>query len=676
MITIESQKSSGLSPKREADLAAVRWLGTTAVLGLFLAGFSAQAQEAGEPEGVETVIVQSTRSGRTVANEPVRVEVINSEEIGEKLMMRPGNISMMLSETGGLKVQVTSPALGSANIRVQGMRGRYTQLLTDGLPLSGGQASSIGLLQIPPTDLGQVEVIKGAASALYGPSALGGVINLISKRPAEVFESQVVGNATGRGGQDLTGYESAPLSGNWSQSLTGGIHHQDLIDLNHDSWADIPGYMRWTIRPRLFWNGENGATAFFTAGALEEKRRGGTLAGRDAPDGASFAQNQDTARYDAGMVAEWPLGGILTAHVRASGVTEADNRRFGAILEVDRHDTAFGEASLSGKSEKTSWVTGLAFQTNVFHSKTFANFNYAHEAPAVFVQLEHDLLDDLILAASARLDDHSQYGTRFSPRVSLLYKPGPWTFRASAGSGFYAPTPFIEEIEAAGLSRLEPLLNLKAETARTASIGGGYTSGAVEANITLFSSTISHAVQLETVNPNAPGGGDRVRLVNALADTRNQGVELLLRHRWDEYSLTANYVYVDATEPNPGGTARRTVPLTPHHSAGIVGMWEDDAFGRIALEAYYTGRQQLEDNPYRANAPDYVELGAMVQKKFEGFSLFLNLENLLDVRQTKFDPLLLPHRAPAGQWTVDAWGPTDGFTVNAGIRLNLGAADG
>src|SRR5688572_22130439 len=130
------------------------------------------AEPGHESTEIEEVVVQATRSRRRVEDEAIRVEVLNQEEIEEKLLMRPGNISMMLAETGGLRVQVTSPSLGSANIRVQGMRGRYTQLLADGLPLYGGQASSLGLLQIPPSDLGQVEVIKGAASALYGGQAL------------------------------------------------------------------------------------------------------------------------------------------------------------------------------------------------------------------------------------------------------------------------------------------------------------------------------------------------------------------------------------------------------------------------------------------------------------------------------------------------------------------------
>ena len=124
---------------------------------------------------IEEITVQATRSRRRIQDEPIRVEVLSQEEIEEKLLMRPGNISMMLNETGGIRVQVTSPALGSANVRIHGMRGRYTQLPADGLPLYGGQAASLGLLQVPPSDLGQVEVIKGSSSALYGGQSLGGV---------------------------------------------------------------------------------------------------------------------------------------------------------------------------------------------------------------------------------------------------------------------------------------------------------------------------------------------------------------------------------------------------------------------------------------------------------------------------------------------------------------------
>lgn len=644
-------------------------------LALVLAGAAlasaaqAQDQEAAhdDEEEVEEVVVQATRTGRRVQDEPIRVEVIGREEIEEKIAMRPGNVAMLLSETGGLRVQVTSPALGASNIRVQGMRGRYTQLLTDGLPLYGGQASSIGLLQIPPTDLGQVEVIKGAASALYGPSALGGVINLVSRRPSAEPLAEVLLNVTTRQGQDLTAYGSSPLSDAWSYSLVGGLHHQTRQDLDGDGWADMPGYDRWTLRPRLFWEGEGGGTALFTVGAMGEERIGGTLRGRTVPGGTAFREAQDSRRLDAGMVVEQPVEGLGKLHLRASAMRQEHDHRFGVVVEDDRHDTAFGEAALSVNSGGTSWLGGVALQRDAYRSKTLAAFDYTHTVPAVFAQVEHDLRDELTVAGSGRIDFHDEYGTRFSPRVSMLYRPGPWTFRASVGRGFYAPTPFVEEIEATGLSRLEPLMDLKAEVAETASLEAGYASGALEATVTLFGSRIHDAVQLV---PSA--AADRVRLVNADGDTRTQGAEVLLRYRWESFTVTGSYVFVDASEPDPSGLGPRAIPLTPRHTAGLVAMWEEHDVGRVGFEAYYTGRQQLEDNPYRRTSKPYFELGFMAERRVGPISVFVNLENLLNVRQSKYDPLVLPRRARDGRWTVESWAPTEGFIANGGVRIRFG----
>ena len=622
------------------------------------------APESGEDEDI---IVQATRAGRRVQDEPIRVEVLDREEIEEKILMQPGNISMLVNETPGLRVQVTSPALGAANVRVQGLKGRYTQILADGLPLYGGQTPSIGLLQIPPTDLGQVEIIKGAASALYGPSALGGVINLVSRHPSPEQQGELLLNATSRGGRDVTGYNSGPLTDALSYSLTGAFNRQDRQDIDGDGWANIPRYDRWTFRPRLFWEGASGAKAYLTVGALAEQRRGGTLPGRVVPDGTRFRQDQRSRRLDAGLNAQAPIEGVGTLYLRASGVTQGHRHTFGEVVENDRHRTVLSEASLGGGFGETTWLAGAAYQMDRYHSRAFPAFDYSYRVPAIFVQAEQKLLPALTLAGSARLDDHSEYGTRLSPRVSMLFKPGPWTVRASVGHGFYAPTPFIEEVEAAGLSRINPLSGLRAETADTASIDFGYARGPIEASLTLFGSNIDHAVQLRDVSAN------RAELVNADGITRTRGAELLLRYRLDAVTFTGSYVHTDASESNPEGGGRRLVPLTPRDTAGLTAVWEKHGRGRLGLEAYYTGRQELEDNPYRSRSRPYLELGAMGELVLGKISLFLNAENLLNFRQTRYGPLLLPRRAPDGAWTVDAWGPLDGRTINGGVRIRLGA---
>jgi iron complex outermembrane receptor protein len=165
-----------------------------------------------------------------------------------------------------------------------------------------------------------------------------------------------------------------------------------------------------------------------------------------------------------------------------------------------------------------------------------------------------------------------------------------------------------------------------------------------------------------------------VRLVNVDGQTRTRGAELLLRYRWKQFHVSGSYVYTRATEPDLDGNGRRATPLTPKHTGGVVAMWEDHDKGRIGIEAYYTGRQRLEENPYRSESRPYVHLGVLGELVVGKARLFVNAENLLGVRQTKYDPLLLPDRAPDGRWTVDVWSPTDGFVVNGGVRLRFGGS--
>jgi outer membrane receptor for ferrienterochelin and colicins len=626
-------------------------------------------------DDVETILVLSTRLGRSVDDEPIRVEVINREELEEKAIMRPGNISMLVAETGGVRVQTTSPALGSANIRLQGLYGRYTQLLNDGLALYGGQASSIGLLQIPPTDLSRVEIIKGSASSLYGGSAMGGVINLISRRPSNEPEGEVLLNVTSRDGQDITTYFAAPINNSLGASFTAGSHHQSTQDLDDDGWIDMAGYERFTARPRLFWDGEDGTSVYATAGFMTEKRQGGTKLGQAVPDGSTFVQNQDSERFDAGLIANGPLGKTLSWNLRGSAMLQNHNKRFGDVLDDDRHKSYLMESTLSGYMSRAQWVVGLEIQSDSFQSEDFPSFDYSYDVPGMFVQADYEFTSHVSTSLSARLDEHSEFGTQFSPRISVLYRPDDLTIRASYGRGYFAPTPFVEEIEAAGLSRLTPLNNIREETAVTSSLDIGYQLHNLETNVTFFTSTVDGVTELQAFSSQSSGQLDRVRLINAVGGSRIYGSELMLRYNWQDYKLTASYLYLDATESNENvatSATRQRIELPPQHSAGFVAMKEQHGQFRIGFEAYYTGKQRLDGNPFRAESLPYWHLGLLGEITVGQFSWFINAENLLNIRQTKEDPLVLPIRAPDGQWTTDIWSRNDGFIVNAGVRIRFG----
>ena len=291
-------------------------------------------------------VVAATRTDKRLEDQPMRIEVLAREEIEEKMLMTPGDIVMMLNEMGGMRVQTTSPSLGAASVRIQGMRGRYTRVLSDGLPLFG-DVGGLGLLQIPPMDLGQVEVIKGVASALYGAGAMGGVVNLLSRRPTAKPVRELLLNRSTRGATDVVTFLSGPLAHGWSASLLGGGHWQTTTDVNDDSWADLAGYGRGVVRPRIFWDRGKGRTFFATTGFTYENRTGGTPGGQAlSATGLPYPEALTTRRYDAGAVGQFLVKGRYVLTARASLARQRHQHAFGEITERDQHQTAFAEPRL------------------------------------------------------------------------------------------------------------------------------------------------------------------------------------------------------------------------------------------------------------------------------------------------------------------------------------------
>ena len=622
------------------------------------------------PEIEETVVVTATRRDRRLQDEPLRIEVIDREEIEEKALMTPGSVAMLLGETTGLRVQVSAPSMGAANVRIQGLRGRYSQLLADGLPLYGAGGDSFSLLQVPPLDLGQVEIIKSAASALYGPAALGGVINLVSRRPRG-SDREAMLNVTSQQGADATFWIADEPAHGWSWTLLTGYHGQRRQDLDDDGWTDLPSYARGVVRPRVFYESGQGTSFFMTAGFIGENRQGGTVAGGLSPEGRPFAEELDTRRADAGALARWVTHEMVVT-ARGSFARLGQKRIFDIELERGTRLTWFGETSVSGTAGRHTWVAGAALQQDRYDPRDVPRFEYAFTSPAVFVQDEMTLGMRASLAASARVDVHSEYRVLASPRVSLLLRPASqWTARLSAGLGWFAPTPFTEETDETGLSRLAPLTGLVAEQARTVSGDLTWVSGPFEITGTLFGSSVRDAVQLVTlVHPAVVGPVQYpVALLNAPEPTHTWGTELIARYRRGEFILMATHAYTHSTEFDFERSGRREVPLTPRHAASFNVMIEGEEWGRAGFEAYYTGEQPLDDNPYRDVSRRYVLFGGLFERRFGRARLFVNVENLADVRQTKYDPLIRPTRLPDGRWTVDAWAPLDGRVWNGGVRV-------
>jgi outer membrane receptor for ferrienterochelin and colicins len=637
----------------------------SAALAIFVtAWITAVAAEKETAAAEETVVVTTTRVPSLVGDEPLRIEAVPSEEIEENLTVQPGNISTLLNELPSARIQSAAPGLGGVGLQLRGMPTRHTLVLTDGLPSLGAEPDDFGLLQTPPLDLQRIEVIKGAASALFGGSALGGVLNIVSKSPRE--ESTVLANATSRGGRDLEGFLTNDSLKHWTGTLTAGVHDQSRQDVNGDGWANLPGYRRYSVRPRIWWNEGHDQSLYLTGGITQERREGGTMPGRVLPDGAPFAEILHTRRFDGGVVAAWKLGKDISFHSRLS-ITSSDlDRTFGVQRIPSTQSTIFSEQALNGDTREHQWAVGVAFQHSALRVPSVPGVGYSYNVPGIFAQDEFSPLEWMKVAAAARVDSNNQYGTFASPRLSALFRqPGnPWSLRASVGAGFAAPTPFVEEVEAAGLGALMPLHDLHAERAVTESLDAKWAVKAWDINVSVFNSEIHNPLAAQTVT------ADKIELVNAPGARRAPGAEILIHYVTGPLQMIGSWSYINATEATALGS-RQPAPLVPRHSAELGGILESERRGRIGLEVSYTGKQGLEDDPYRTLSKPYIQLNALAEIRFSGFSIFLNAVNLTGSRQTNYDPLLRPTPGRAGDPITDVWAPLDGRTFNIGIRTGL-----
>ena len=186
-------------------------------------------------------------------------------------------------------------------------------------------------------------------------------------------------------------------------------------------------------------------------------------------------------------------------------------------------------------------------------------------------------------------------------------------------------------------------------------------------NLTAFASEIRDPIGVRDASTAVP----RVELVNLRSRTNTKGAELLARWHAEPFRTTVTYTYTLGEEPYPEFDISSPTANMPRHQAGLVASYEQEDVMRAGLEVYFTSRMPLRDNPYRGYSTGYFYVGALAERAFGAVRLFVNAENLLDVRQSDWDPLVRPTMGRGGGWTTDVWAPLDGFVVNAGIRWSL-----
>lgn len=626
-------------------------------------------------EELDDVIVQTTRSSRSIKNTPTRVEIINDEELAEKNNMRPANVMMLLHESTGMRVQQTSATSGNANIRMQGLDGRYTQLLKDGYPNFGNFASGLSILEIPPIDLKQVEVIKGPASTLYGGGAIAGVINFISKTPTEEGDYNLLLNQSNIGQSNIGVYASQKLN-KFGFAVTGLVNFQKAYDADDDHFSELPKNEDFTINPRLFFYPSERTTFMIGNSFTKGKRTGGdmnVIKGNADANHTYFERNETirnitTARFETQLRDNSKI--VLKQSVSLF------NRKLNipAYNFKGNNTNTFSEASYSKDFGKYSFIAGGNYIFDEFVQQNIAskNLDAKTNTAGLYIQDTWDATDNLVIEAGLRTDaarfknnNYTYNKTFVLPRVSALFRINEkLSSRVSGGLGYKMPTTFTEETETLQYQNVNALNNVSAEKSTGFTADINYKTNLSEGlqmsiNHMFFYTRINNPVILENVI------GSGYHFTNVSTPINTNGFETNLRFIYKEHlKLFAGYTFTNARADFLG--ANNYVRLMPRNMVNLVMMYEKHGNFKLGLEGYFTDRQYLSN---LTRTSSFWEFGFMAEKTFGKFSFYINLENFTDVRQSNYKNVVNgTHTNPNFD---EIWNHVEGFVYNGGIKIKL-----
>ncbi|WP_323757850.1 TonB-dependent receptor [Roseivirga sp.] len=630
--------------------------------------------ESATEEHEEVAIVTATRSSRSIEEIPTRIEFLGTEELEEKAVMKSSNIAMLLRESTGIQMQITSPSSANQSIRIQGLDGRYTQLLKDGFPLYGGFSGGLSIMQIPPLDLKQVEVIKGSNATLYGGGAIAGLVNLVSIQPEDEARFRLMLDQTSAGGTTVNTFY-AKRNDKFGMSLfaSGGL--QNAYDVNDDNFSDIPESKALTFNPTFFYYPSDGSKIRLALSGTFEDRLGGNLDAIDTEqsNANAYLQENTTNRlsYQLSYEKNWDASRSFT--IKNSLLSFDRTIQEPNLVFNGQQYATFSEAAYSFGQDKSRWILGANLYSDNFteDSGTNNNRNYEQITAGAFIQQVEQVSENFSVESGVRFDHNNDYGWFALPRVALFYNPASkFSYRLGGGLGYKTPTIFTEDTERLSFRGLDAsnLTSLDAEKSFGGNFDINYKTSIGERwtfsiNQLFFYTQLNDPLALRQVPLT-----NSFRFENAGDHMRSQGLETNLKLTYNDFKLFFNYALIDAQEKFDNRNDQK--PLTAKHNIGAVLVYEEEGKWRIGLEAYYTGEQYRRD---LTRTDNYWITGLMVLRKFKNISLYSNFENFSDTRQSKFENINLG--SDMNPELLDIWAPLEGFVVNFGVIIDFGHSE-
>ncbi|MBE7178124.1 MAG: TonB-dependent receptor [Mucilaginibacter polytrichastri] len=616
---------------------------------------------------LDEVIVTSTRTNSRIENLPVKVEVLGSEEMEEENQVKPASVASILGDLSVIHIQQTSAVTGNTTIRMEGLDGKYTQLLRDGLPLYDGFSGNFGILSIPPLDLKQIEIIKGSVSTLYGGGAIAGMINFISKTPAKEPELSLTLNRSTLKENNLNAYYTNTF-GRLGMTVLAQQTLQSAVDVNRDGFSDVARVQNTLFHPRFFYTIHENTRVDAGYSYTYEDRLGGDMrAASGAPD-VYFERNRSD-RQTADFHIQYNPDTLYRLSVKGSYSAYNQRGSEPGFFLSGRQTSNYVEANNLIRSGKHEIVLGGNYTGEYFRKKATTGTyfgDYTFHTLGAFAQDGWQVAKGLLIETGLRTDHHNVFGWFVLPRIAFFYHPdNDLAIRLSAGSGYKAPALFTSETLSGSLQRLLPLESgIKSERSKGVNFDVNYhfTIGeklSVNIDQALYYTHIGNPI-IAVVHPD-----QTLSLNNAPFHIRSAGTDTYIRMHYDALELYLGYNH---TISRQNGTGRKVyLPFSPQDKASATIAYDIEGKWRFGIEASYIANQYINENERVRN---YLFSAAAVERKFgPHFSLVLNGENLGDFRQSRFSPIV--SGATDNPQFAALWAPIDGRVINMALRVKL-----
>lgn len=402
--------------------------------------------------GLKEIVISGTMREMRKADSPVPVEVFSP-----KFFLRNPTPSLFdaVQMINGVRPQLQCNVCNTGDIHINGMEGPYTMVLIDGMPIVSGLSTVYGLSGIPNSVLQRMEVVKGPAAALYGSEAMGGLINIITKDPADQPEYRLDLNGTTYGeynadmsGSATVGKAKILLSANY-------FHFTERHDINRDNFTDVTLQQRLSVFNKWRFERRDNRLASVAFRYLWEDRYGGEMQWEPRWRGTDsiYGESIRTKRYEIIGNYQLPVKNEKLLFSFSFNRHRQDSY-YGTVPYLADQRIGFGQLTWerhAGKRHDLLFGAGLRHTFYDDNTPVTAGINLENAPqstwlPGVFVQDEWTFNKRWKLLSGLRWDYDARHGNILSPRLNLKYSPDAAnTLRLSAGSGFRVVNVFSED---------------------------------------------------------------------------------------------------------------------------------------------------------------------------------------------------------------------------------------